>query len=58
MFDIFVKFLDAIYEIIATIFKTVFYMVLMVVALPIYFIALVCLCVVWSFMLIKYLITG
>ena len=58
MSDAFVKFLDAIYTFIATIFETLFYMVLMVVALPIYFIALVCLCVIWSFMLIKYLITG
>lgn len=58
MLDIFVKFLDAIYEIIATIFRIAFYIVLMIFALPIYFIALVCLCIVWSFMIIKYLITG
>ena len=57
MSDIFVKFLDAIYDIIATVFEFVFYAVLFVVALPIYIIALCCLCVVWSFLLIRYLLT-
>ena len=57
MSEVFLKFLNAIYDIIATVFEFAFYAVLFVVALPIYIIALGCLCVVWSFLLIRYLLT-
>lgn len=58
MSDFFVKFLDFIYEILSTVFVGLFYLVIMAFAIPIYVIILVVLCIVWSFMLIKYLITG
>lgn len=57
MSEVFLKFLNAIYDIIAIVFEFAFYAVLLVVALPIYIIALGCLCVVWSFLLVKYLLT-
>ena len=56
MSDFFVKFLDFIYEILSTVFVGLFYLVIMAFAIPIYVIILVVLCIVWSFMLIKYLI--
>ena len=58
MSDFFVKFLDFIYEILSTVFVGLFYLIIMAFAIPIYVIILVVLCIVWSFMLIKYLITG
>jgi hypothetical protein len=57
MSEVFLKFLNAIYDFIAIVFEFAFYAVLLVVALPIYIIALGCLCVVWSFLLVKYLLT-
>lgn len=51
------KILDTIYDIIVPIFAIALYIVLFIVALPIYIIALGCLCVVWSFLLIRYLLT-
>ena len=57
MSEVFLKFLNAIYDIIATVFEFAFYAVLFVVALPIYIIALGCLCVVWAFLLIRFLLT-
>ena len=57
MSEFFLKFLNAIYDIIATVFEFAFYAVLFMVALPIYIIVLGCLCVVWSFMLIRFLLT-
>lgn len=57
MSEFFLKFLNAIYNIIATVFEFAFYAVLFVVALPIYIIALGCLCIVWLFMLLRFLLT-
>jgi hypothetical protein len=57
MSEVFLKFLNAIYDFIVIVFEFAFYAVLLVVALPIYIIALGCLCVVWSFLLVKYLLT-
>ena len=55
--EVLLKFLNAIYNIIATVFEFAFYAVLFVVALPIYIIVLGCLCVVWAFLLIRFLLT-
>lgn len=57
MSEVFLKFLNAIYNFIATVFEFTFYAVLLVVALPIYTIALGCLCIVWLFMLLRFLLT-
>ena len=57
MSEVFLKFLNVMYDIIAIVFEFAFYAVLFVVALPIYIIALGCLCIVWSFLLVKYLLT-
>jgi phage-related protein len=57
MSEFFLKFLNAIYNIIAPLFEFVFYIVLFIIALPIYIIALSCLCIVWLFMLLRFLLT-